>query len=278
MSRESGTSPIVSLQATDGARAEVRHDGAHVTSWRPVPDARERLFLSARTEFREGIAIRGGIPVIFPQFAAEGPLPRHGFARTMRWAFDGEERASDGDAIARFSLRDSDATRAVWPAAFLATVTVRVGGRRLAVALDVENTGDQPLYFTAALHSYLCVENVADAALEGLHGQRYRVSGPDGALQVDDGDTLRADGEIDRVYVEVPCALRLHEPTRALTIGASGFPDVVVWNPGPVKAAALPDMEPEGERRMLCVESAVVQSPVCVDPGARWRGEQQLTA
>ena len=271
-------SPLVSLVAADGARAEVRHDGAHVTSWRPMPDGAERLFLSARTELREGVAIRGGIPVIFPQFAAEGPLPRHGFARTMRWTFAGEERAGDGDVIARFTLRDSDATRAMWPAAFVATVAVRVGGRRLAVALEVENCGDDPLRFTAALHTYLGVVNVSEAALAGLQGQRYRVSGTPGALQVDPDDRLRADGEIDRVYVDVPCALRLLEPSRELVIGASGFPDVVIWNPGAVKAAALPDMEPEGEQRMLCVESAVVQAPVIVDPGARWRGEQQLTA
>lgn len=278
MTRESGTSPLVSLQAADGARADVRHDGAHVTSWRPAPDARERLFLSARTALREGVAIRGGIPVVFPQFAAEGPLPRHGFARTMRWTLEGEERASDGDAIAQFTLRDSEATRAIWPVAFLATVTVRVGGRRLSVSLEVENAGDQALYFTAALHSYLAVENVADVLLEGLHGQRYRVSGSPGTLVMDDAETLRIEGEIDRVYVDVPCALRLREPTRTLTIGAAGFPDVVVWNPGAARAAALADMEPEGERRMLCVEAAAVQVPVCVDPGARWRGEQQLTA
>ena len=75
----------VTLSSRDGARAEVYLQGAHVTSWRPATDDRERLFLSERSKYCPGGAIRGGIPVIFPQFAAEGPLPRHGFARTSRW-------------------------------------------------------------------------------------------------------------------------------------------------------------------------------------------------
>ena len=91
--------------------------GAHVTSWKPARDHDERLFLSERSEFRAGAAIRGGIPVIFPQFAAEGPLPRHGFARTSEWTLD-EVSAKAGDAVASLSLRDSAETRAIWNHAF----------------------------------------------------------------------------------------------------------------------------------------------------------------
>jgi glucose-6-phosphate 1-epimerase len=30
-------------------------------------------------------AVRGGVSVLFPQFASHGPLPKHGFARNMLW-------------------------------------------------------------------------------------------------------------------------------------------------------------------------------------------------
>ena len=70
----------VGVRAPDGARAEITPYGAHVTSW-VTPDGRERLFLSRATSFSPGSAIRGGVPVVFPQFARRGPLRPHGFAR-----------------------------------------------------------------------------------------------------------------------------------------------------------------------------------------------------
>jgi glucose-6-phosphate 1-epimerase len=222
------------------------------------------------------VSIRGGVPVIFPQFAAEGPLPRHGFARTTRWSLVGVSE-DQGEAIATLALEDSPATRAIWPAAFRATLTVRVGGPRLAIALDVENTGRSPLSFTAALHSYLRVRALADVALRGLEGCSFRDSGRAGGVQVEHADALRPRGEVDRVYLGVAGPLELREPGRSLTIEATGFPDVVVWNPGPTRAAALADLTPDGERRFLCVEAAAVQRPVVLAPGAHWLGAQHLT-
>jgi glucose-6-phosphate 1-epimerase len=269
--------PVAELRSADGATAEIHHDGAQVTSWRPA-GGEERLFLSATTALREGVAIRGGIPVIFPQFAAEGPLPRHGFARTMRWALIGQTQAPDGTAHASFILNDTDSTRAIWPAVFRATLAVRVGGSELRVSLTVENLGEARFEFAAALHTYLRVRDIASTSLEGLHGVRFRESGHPGVLRTDEARILRPVGEIDRVYVDVPGPVVVREPTRALEVASSGFVDVVVWNPGAEKAAALPDLERGGERRMLCVESGAVQQRPMLAPGERWTGEQRLTA
>jgi glucose-6-phosphate 1-epimerase len=63
-----------------------------------------------------------------------------------------------------------------------------------------------------------------------------------------------------------------------MRVTASGFPDTVIWNPGPEKAAALVDMEPDGYRSMLCIEAAVIGQPVKLEPGAAWRGTQTLAA
>jgi glucose-6-phosphate 1-epimerase len=269
--------PVVVLRSADGAVAEIHRDGAHVTSWRPAPGEEDRLFLSARTELREGVAIRGGIPVIFPQFAAEGPLPRHGFARTMRWELENTWDGGD-DAFALFRLDETAETRAVWPVRFSASLRVRIGRRRLTVMLGVENVDHSPFTFTAALHTYLRVDDVERVTLEGLHGVRYRESIAPGVLTVDDEPVVAVRGEIDRVYVAVPGPVVLREPARTLHISSDGFPDVVVWNPGATKAAALADMEPGGERRMLCVEAAAVQRPVTLDPGKHWHAEQRLDA
>jgi glucose-6-phosphate 1-epimerase len=266
------------LRSADGAVAEVYLHGAHVASWRPASDCAERLFLSARSEFREGVAIRGGIPVIFPQFAAEGPLPRHGFARTSRWTLASHAQETGDHAVASFELFDSPVTRAIWPASFHATLTVRVGADRLSIELAVENVGADLFAFTAALHSYLRVESVRAVELAGLHGGRYRESIAPDLLRIDDDERLRVSGEVDRVYVGAPPRLALREQRRDLQVVSTDFPDVVVWNPGPEKAKALRDMEPGDWERMLCVEAAAVQQPIVLKSGRHWWASQTLLA
>ncbi len=275
---DAGQRTSIELRAADGATAEIHLHGAHVTSWRPAPGGSERLFLSERSGFSGTEAIRGGIPVIFPQFAGEGPLPRHGFARTSRWTLDSSGFEPGGDAIASFSLEDSLEIRKVWAARFRAIITVRVGGRTLVTSLAVENTGSDPLNFTAALHTYLRVRDVREAEVAGLEGTRYRESRAPDHLTTDDQPTILIHGEIDRVYVDAPARVTLRDGDRTLDITTTNFPDVVIWNPGAEKAAAMKDMEPDGDRRMLCIEAAAAQRPVRLEAGGSWSGTQTLTA
>lgn len=261
----------VLLNGPSGSSARVHLHGAQVTSWR-TSDGRERLFLSAASRFEEGAAIRGGIPVIFPQFADRGPLPKHGFARTSRWRL----LEGDGTGVARFALDDSAATRAVWPAEFTVQLEVGLGARELAVALSV--TARSRLAFTAALHTYLRVADVADVVVLGLGGARFDsgVDGVRGAVQRD--RELRVRGELDRVYLALtePLVVRGSAGQDVLTVEGEGFPDAVLWNPGPERAKALADLAPEEYRQMLCVEAAVVGQPVQLEAGASWTARQVL--
>ena len=269
--------PVVTLRADDGATVEIHRHGAHVTSWRPAGEGEDRLYLSPRSEFGSSAAIRGGVPVVFPQFGTEGSLPRHGFARTSLWALGCIAREADGAADAELVLRDNEETRALWNAAFKAVLAVTVVGRQLELSLHVENVGEATFSFTAALHTYLRVHDVEDTAVIGLRGARYRVSG-DPALHADDAERLLVRDYVDRLYVGAPRRLELRERERTMIIEAEGFPDAVVWNPGPERAASLHDLEPGDERRFVCVEAAVVQTPVTLGAGRRWTGTQTLTA
>src|ERR1043165_4999618 len=112
----------VNLGASDGADAEIRLHGAQVTSW-TTGDGSERLFLSGDAVFAPDAAIRGGIPVIFPQFANLGPLPKHGFVRTKEWRLINARGDADAPS-ATFRLTDSPATRAIWSRSFVIELTV----------------------------------------------------------------------------------------------------------------------------------------------------------
>jgi glucose-6-phosphate 1-epimerase len=268
----------------DGARARVLPYGAHVVSWTPAPaspgGAAERLFVSAASAYRAGAAVRGGVPVIFPQFAAEGPYVRHGFARTRPWALARAGRGAGGAGEAELVLAADDETRRLWPHAFRCALTVRVAGARLEVALAVENPGPGAFAFTGALHTYLRVGDVAAARVRGLGGARYRDQAAGGASGEPSGAALAVRGEVDRVYLDAAAPVEVEDAAagRTTRVSREGFADVVVWNPGEALAAGLADLEPGGWRRMLCVEAAAVARPVRVEPGARWEGRQRLEA
>ena len=130
----------------------VSQQGAQVLSWQA--SHRERLYLSPTSVCDGTTAIRGGIPVCFPQFNQRGTLPKHGFARNMAWRLLNEQ--SQGPEKV-FELSDNAQTQAVWPFKFKAHLKVSLAARSLKVQLTVENTGHQTLSFTGALHTYFDV-------------------------------------------------------------------------------------------------------------------------
>ena len=269
----------LTYRAADGASFSIFEHGAHITSWQPSPGD-ERLFLSAASEFRRDAAIRGGIPVIFPQFANRGPLPKHGFVRTAWWTLDPDHSGRDdaGAAVVAMRLRASPDSLGVWPHRFDITLRARALGGTLEVTLTVENLDDAPFSFTAALHTYLRVDDAQHTGLRGLLGNRYEDSMANGALATEVHDELTIAGELDRVYLDVKKPIDVVDEGRTTRVSSTGFRDAVIWNPGATRAAALRDMEPDGWRRMICVEAAAVGTPIDIGPGEHWSGTQRLDA
>ena len=261
--------PAVRLHGANGSRALIALHGAHLLSWTPA-DGRERLFLGERARFAQGAAIRGGVPVIFPQFAGRGPLPRHGFARTLPW------RLVAIDEHATFELIDGSAT-AMWPHAFRARVHVALDATALEITLEIANTGGDAFAFTAALHTYLAVDDIDSVALLGLDGCRYEDSVEGGTIRQQAQDPLRFAGEVDRIYAAAAQPLVLQHGQHRTTIAQRGFADTVVWNPGAMLAAGIDDLAPGEHRRFVCVEAGQVLQPVCLAPGDRWTGSQRLS-
>lgn len=271
--------PAVHLGLADGSQAIVLLHGAHVVSWNAAGHG-EQLYLSPDAVLAAGKAIRGGVPVIFPQFEQRGPdrsLPRHGLVRTRAWQVESHRTAGDG-ALVTLVIGDDADTREIWPHAFLLELTVSLAPGRLDVELHVSHPGgpdELPWPFSAALHTYLAVSELTQVRLQGLEGCPFLDNVTLGE-HIEDHPEKRFSGEIDRIYTQVPRSLLLRDGSRLLTIQSETFQDAVVWNPGPDKCAALSDMPDEDWRRMLCVEAAQIMSPPNLAPGESWTARQSL--
>jgi glucose-6-phosphate 1-epimerase len=263
--------PALRATGADGSTLTVALHGAQVLSW-TAADGVERLYLSPSAVFDGQAAIRGGVPICCPQFNQRGMLPKHGFMRNLPW----EHEASDTPESLRLSLRDTDATRALWPHAFEARLEATLSAGQLRTSLTLTNIDRAPWTFAAALHTYLRVDDIADTRLEGLQGANRWDSLRDDR-HVETAAALHFDAEFDSVYAAPAQPLRLVQPAGALEISQSAScSETVVWNPGAVLGAKLADMPADGFRHMLCVEAARIDEPVLLPPGAQWQGWQQL--
>ena len=242
--------------------------GAHILSW--TSGGNERLYISPEAIFDGHAAIRGGVPICFPQFNMRGSLPKHGFARTSAWT------GVLADDALELQLHSSPATLALWPHAFTATLRIEIAPGTLQFTFLVDNTGTQPLDFALALHTYLRVHDVPTAQLQGLAAQPYW----DDVAQTNrlEPGTVMFDGEVDRVYQAAPEPLTLVDGEVQLRIVQSDtLADTVVWNPGASKCAAMADMPDTGYQHMLCIEAAQVNTPITLAAGAQWIGWQRIS-
>jgi glucose-6-phosphate 1-epimerase len=261
------------LTGPRGATAVISKLGAQVLSWVP-PDGKERLFLSDNAIFDGSVAIRGGVPICFPQFAERGDLPKHGFVRTREWSVS-TERTGDDFALVTMEITSDDATLDLWPHAFHAELALMVEADRIDMELCITNTGGTPFSFTGALHSYLRVAQVEEAVLEGLEGLEYCDALDNDRIGRESRAEVTIDREVDRVYFNAKRPQLLHAGKMSIATQNQGFPDVVVWNPFVDRCAALKDMPANGWRHMLCVEAAATR-PITLPAGEEWYGRQTL--
>lgn len=267
----------VELIERSGSHVVILRQGAQLLSWQPTDQA-EQLYVSPIAAYALGIPVRGGVPIVFPQFADTGNLQQHGFARTKCWTVGAADQR-DNCAEIVLCLSDDADTRSVWPHPFALNLCIRLSATTLEMHLTCINPGNSPFTFTCALHTYLA-RDLVHTQLHGLENKQYwdkvnRVK------HIELGDQLKIRGEIDRIYQNVVDPLILYESAgdaqQRLKLEQAGFEDVVVWNPGAEGCARLKDMPPQDYQSMLCVEAAQIAHPIHLDAGQSWTGMQRLT-
>jgi len=269
---------------------EICLHGATLTSW--VVGCEEIIFVSKNSHFNNNKPIRGGIPLVFPNFGPWDKGPNHGFARIYSWSVKESGTTAEGHPYVMLCLTDSDKSRAMWNYSFELTYVVTLAPNQLQCTLSVENTGEQDFDFTALLHTYFRVPHIQNVAITGLREVYYRDQLTDMKDRLEDREQVIIGENVDRIYVGAnqPVTICNVASSRAATkedhstvqtridvlLNKANLPDTVVWNPWIEKAKAMLDLEDEEYLRFVCVEAGSVAERVVLAAGDTWLGGQVL--
>jgi len=273
LSFEDGPGGLIrAVISTPAAEADLYLQGAHVTQWTPRGQ-RPVLFVSPKSLFEPGKAIRGGVPVIFPWFGARGdgrPGPAHGFARNSEWVIEGTKLRNAGRVEITLALAPNDVTRGFGYSAFHLRFRVTVGSD-LEMELETRNDAKEPLTCEEALHTYLAVADIRQVSVFGLEGTAY-IDKTDGFKRKKLGnEPLRITKETDQVHLSTKSTCVVHDPVwnRRIIVEKNGSDSTVVWNPWIDKTKGMSDMAPDDWKGMICVETAnAADNAIHLPPGA----------
>lgn len=277
----SGLQQII-MREPQGASAVIHLYGGQVTSWKNNRGD-ELLFLSSKANFKPPKAIRGGIPICFPQFSNLGSLEQHGLARNRLWSIDPNPPPPPVNGIKTFVdliLKPSEEDLKVWPHSFEFRLRIALGFANLTVTSRIRNTDTKPFTFTFALHTYFSVSDISEVRVEGLETLDYFDNLQNKERFTEQGDAITFDSEVDRVYLSTPTKIAVidHEKKRTFVLRKEGLPDAVVWNPWDKKSKSIADFGDDDYKRMVCVEAAAIEYPITLNPGEEWKGRQEISA
>ncbi|BBE77148.1 D-hexose-6-phosphate mutarotase [Phytobacter diazotrophicus] len=238
-------------------KASFALQGAHLLSWKPQGED-EALWLSGNTPFKNGVALRGGVPICWPWFgpAAQQGLPAHGFARNLAWTLKAHNEDDKG-VVLTFELHSSEASRQYWPHDFTLFARYKLGK---TCEIELEAHGD--FETTSALHTYFNVGDIHAVKVSGL-GDRFidKVNNAQEDALTDGVQTFP--DRTDRVYLNPEACSVIHDSAlnRTIEVIHHHHTNVVAWNPGPALSASMTDMPDDGYKTFVCVESACATAP-----------------
>ncbi|KAK9810697.1 hypothetical protein WJX73_000356 [Symbiochloris irregularis] len=289
--------PWAVLQDINGHLVHISMHGANIVSW--INGNEEAMLHVRRDDFLDSPTfepILGGIQAMFPQVGkaeglvkrAGGALPRvptDGFLSDL--TFEPVHTSFTGSWTS-ISLRASSTpeTLAIYPHPFEVLYTVSLSSLEgedptttLRCVLQILNTGDTDMTFTAALQPSFEITSPEDTQILGLGG-RYFIDTyePEPVLGMFAPQPLQL-GEDTLEFVVTDAAvdsdIALHtgsdEDSALVLRTAKGFKDLGIWHPFGLYGA------PDGfAEDFVCLGPTTIARPVILKAGAKWAGEMSI--
>lgn len=156
-----------------GASCEIHDFGACLLSFK-TGSGRECIFLSRDAKLDGSKAVRGGIPLVFPQFGQpDTSMPQHGFLRTNFWEVMSEsvyDKEDSAGVTYKLELKDAKNSRGgSWDENTEFNCScyyhVEIKENTISTRIEIKNTGEKEMAFQTLLHTYYLVGG--GAALDG---------------------------------------------------------------------------------------------------------------
>lgn len=209
--------------------------------------------------------LRGGIPVLFPQFGNSGNLKKHGFVRDCNWRLVNEE-SNQNDLFVNYEYVITEGHFLDWKHNAKLNLKAFVINNVFNISLQILNTGVSSFEFTGGLHPYFKINSRSLIKISGLESTSYEDLFPDISFDLT-GESL-----IERLYFSNK-DLSFFTGSYNLIIKSKGFKNWMIWNPGKEGAKYINDLPNEDWNKFLCIEPIVQDVPVLLKPQEIFNGE-----
>ena len=279
-STNKGLESLIIKDPSNKTSAEILLFGATLISWKV--NSIEKIFLSDTAIFNGIKAIRGGIPIVFPQFGQpKKEMNQHGFARNSLWDVQSTNTTDNYGEIV-FVLNDNESTRSLWPHRFILEYKVFLTLEGLSTELIAKNCGSESFDCQMLLHTYYKIDDINQIAVEGFTGSSCKNQLTSEVI-VENSVVNKISEEVDKIYMEnnsnqsIGDILLSNTGHGNINISKKAYKsdimskivvpvDVVFWNPWIEKAKSLADLPDEAYHNFVCIEPGTVQDWVRLDP------------
>ena len=235
--------------SNDFAECKISPWGGQLISYRPKNQEYDVFWLGDLNKFDNISAIRGGVPVCWPRFAAEelnSNLPRHGFARISDWKLQHLEINSDKTEAELSLIPDIK-----YGVKAIANLCLKITDH-LECSLETTNIGSEDFKFSEALHTYFNIGSRDKTIIKGLAGHQYK-SNSDGKIYDLEND-LQITEEFDAAFLNHTNEVTIEDEVfnRTIILQKIGSKTTIVWNPN----KDLAEMSLGQYQNFICVEPA----------------------
>ncbi len=220
----------------------------------------ELFFLSEKAFFDGKTPIRGGVPIVFPNFghSSEHNLPKHGFARISQWSLEKRWNNLNNSGII-LKLETNSETLKFWNYKFKLLYTITLNNNNIMTELFIQNQDPISFNYQCLFHNYFKVSNLKWVRIANLDYIDYydqlthKISSH--------SEEILINQEIDRVYGPTNNCVSILDTEYVLKVNSDENQfHVVVWNPWEKKSKSLSDFGDEEFLDMVCVELGKLDS------------------